>query len=62
MNVTGILMTDKIKRSLIGLTPISERLISARFRTKFRNITNFPQQTQKNAFYEQLDAEIAKSK
>lgn len=70
MHGVGILLSSKTKKSLIGFKAISERLISARFRTKYRNITvlqcyaptEVDEDDVKNAFYEQLDAEIAMTK
>lgn len=66
----GILLTHNMKRALLEYKPISDRLLMARFNTKYRNIVIFqcyaPTENDddetKNEFYEQLDMEIARSR
>ncbi|XP_067207954.1 craniofacial development protein 2-like [Linepithema humile] len=67
INEVGIIMTTEIKRSLIGWNPVSDRIITARFRTKNRNVTiiqcyaptEATDDNGKDHFYNQLQSTIA---
>jgi exonuclease III len=66
----GILLTKSSKKSLMTYNCISDRIIMARFRCKFRNIsiiqcyapTEVDDDEVKDAFYEQLESTTAKLK
>lgn len=66
----GILMSNKARKSLLDWKPVSERLITARFKSKVRNITvlqcyaptEVAADEDKNAFYDQLEREFQKIK
>lgn len=59
----ALMIDNNIKRSLIEWKPISDRIITARFKTKFKNITiiqcyaptEVKDDDEKDAFYEQLN-------
>jgi len=59
----GILMTNRAKKGLMDWKPISERIITARFKTKVRNITivqcyaptEEASEEEKEAYYDQLE-------
>ena len=59
---TGLLMTKKARRALVDWKPVNERLMSARFRGKYTNLsiivcyapTNDADQNTKEIFYNQL--------
>ncbi|XP_067207872.1 craniofacial development protein 2-like [Linepithema humile] len=67
INGVGIIMTTEIKRSLIEWNPVSDRIITARFRTKNRNVTiiqcyaptEATDDNGKDHFYNQLQSTIA---
>ncbi|XP_018406354.1 PREDICTED: uncharacterized protein LOC108782558 [Cyphomyrmex costatus] len=67
INGVGIVITTKIKKSLMEWNPVSDRLITARFRAKNRNITiiqcyaptEVADDSEKDYFYNQLQSTIA---
>lgn len=68
-NGVGIILTPGMKSALMEHRPISDRLLMARFKTKYRNITIFQcyaptevdDEEAKNAFYDELNAEILRA-
>ncbi|XP_018405972.1 PREDICTED: craniofacial development protein 2-like [Cyphomyrmex costatus] len=67
INGVGIVISTKIKKSLMEWNPVSDRLITARFRAKNRNITiiqcyaptEIADDSEKDHFYNQLQSTIA---
>lgn len=64
----GLLMTRVAERALLDWEPISERIIKARFKTRFKNITvvnvyaptNDASEEEKLSFYDQLQSVVEK--
>lgn len=64
----GLLITKAVKKGLIEWSPVSDRLITARFRTKIRNVnvvqcyapTNPSDAEEKDAFYDLLALTLGK--
>ena len=64
----GLMLTKKAKKALIEWEPINERILTARFHSKFQKVTiiqcyaptNTSPQEEKDIFYEQLQATLEK--
>lgn len=67
INGVGLLLSNNMKKALMEYNPISERILTARIRSKYRNITVIqcysPTEAAdndiKNSFYEQLNRAIS---
>ena len=67
--VAGFLITPKARRSLLEAQPLSERIIKARFKTKFRSVTLFQcyaatepdDDATKDKFYDRLATSVNKT-